>query len=185
MIITIGLYISLFAIYLPSWVYNAERDLLEQNLPTIRQQFIDMGILSSRDKNYFIYVGNHDNDLWEMQTRIGLMKPDCPPEVEGLYRLPDLKTCQDNYNMLCSYIAYLKGLLPYYGPVQQTELENVIADSLWRKKVWGAMWDYHGNYSHGARLALQDLRELVGQEDYYNSNWPDPLPLSGYDMIWP
>lgn len=150
-----------------------------------KQDMLNSGIMEPEEvSRYFVNQRDLEEDWGIMVNRMKQMEPDCPLSVEAI-RLPNRTLAWNCYREARMFLDWLEYVKFFYPP---EVINTIIADTTWRKEVWGLIADASVEgavYSHdGRRLILQRLRSIMGKENYENSVWPDPLPDVAYSGLW-
>lgn len=176
----------LFLVTTEAAAEEADRLLFLANKDALATPWVQAGVMeeSERDR-FFTWRHNLDYDTDAMQERSRKMEPDCPP-VTDKHRLPDSGYCRENVLLARQYMEWLKYYADFYGPVAGSQYQQHYADTEWRCAVWELAWDVQSSYpaTVGRRVLLQQLRAKIGRLAYDRSDWPDPLPPSGYELDW-
>lgn len=116
--------------------------------------------------------------------------PDTRPNVRDFERFPDVKACLAAQEFARAYknkLTEQKSLYMESDP-RRTNLENAIRETdglqvAWCKLGWIQSYARGLNSSwspysiSGLRDQLNELRDLLGEEAYYNGEMPYPVPI--------
>ncbi len=152
----------------------------EEDFPALREAVhkvaIELEILDGRETSYiFAKRSDFDGDLGLLRRRYREFKD--APRLEESNRLPERKAVNDlvQFNR-----AFRKRLVEKHILEQDRSevYEAVMVETDRLYKVWDAVRDAKCSFYYVTvrRQALSRLKEMLGDEDYYNTNLPPNVP---------
>lgn len=173
--------ILLFVYFSPALVAD---DDYKRELDSYAEHWINLGIMEAAEKEYFFkYWQSIDFDWSTMIYRVSLMEPDCP-EFYDKYRMPKLNI-GDQYRVSCRFVEYLEMEIMFSGPTQQLLLWPLLKEQRWRRDLWWEICSVdEGRSNEGTRIHLQNIRKMVGRDNYEKCIWPNALIDQGYNIDW-
>lgn len=156
---------------------------LERRLPEIRDYWIGLDLLDEDNTNRFRFLFQLEDDLIEMEYRRETVRADCPPSLRTR-ELPSRDTAYQYVFLQNDFLRWAKMQRPFLAPNQQTQLDLIVDDCELRNTVWYMILNCQQPDFHGRRVYLQELRDLVGAEDFDRGLIPHPLPLAVTNSGW-
>ena len=148
--------------------------------PLLIQRAIEKEIVtSSETRVYFMNEEDFAGDL--SYLRLYLNELSDAPMIYEVNRFPMISDLLKARDMNRDYQTYLKNQLVIEG--YNSPRYNLYSELLAETETLYKAWDYaytaaQTNYYLATRKkALQDLRSLIGYEDFYKGNLPPYLPL--------
>lgn len=147
-------------------------------LYSLQAAALSLELLDPRELQwYFVRPDCLCGDLTAMRARYDELR-DCPPLCDHV-RFPCEQTCRAMRDWNLDYEEWLRERLRFHPN------EEWIADALDECKELYRLWDYaldaqKDYYVYWRRRCLQHMREIVGDNAYYASCLPAPVPVWRY-----
>lgn len=146
-----------------------------------REEFVDislrMELLDSREVgNVFSFKSSFLVDLDRMrETRVKLSGF---PFIEDSKRFPSREEALNNLAFNAAFVSTLQDLKARYN-WRIEELNIISTETKQLADIWDNLKDAQSSYYHinVRRASLAKLRELIGEENYYNGIMPPHVPL--------
>lgn len=152
--------------------------LLEE---TVLGMAIDLEILDSRERGHlgdgFPLV---DENVKILQSRYKDLKN--APQVADSLRLPARKVIHAYIGVNRGYYAHVVAMMT---PINSEEYDEIIKECDALYNFWDNVNDATNEYYYiyNRRLALKNIRDKMGEQDYYSSKWLPFVPLCRFQEI--
>jgi hypothetical protein len=189
--------VSMLALINSHWTSQSMKEYMENE----KDKWVALGVMCEEDREkYFniwwtenyedqteleLFYSKLDQDTNVMLWRLEQTTEKTPP-FGDIHFLPTAERARYGVDISYAYIKWCKYIRNWANSTEQLKIDNVIEDTKKRQNIYQLMYEIHYNWNdRGRRLLLEDLKKLVGEDNYRLCKYPPPLPPIGYTDSWP
>ena len=150
--------------------------------PMVKSYWVGMQVMDD-DETLFAYLWNFPTDCRTCEERFAKIGPDTPPSV-ARHHIPKPDTASDNLWWIGEYRKWLNACEPYRSEPEQEDIRRLLVELDGYEELWRKVRDMRWFDAKGHRLRLQEIRDLLGRDNFYAGRWPNALPDAAYKYDW-